>query len=53
MNTPVCKWTLDAFGGWETQCGEEFYNEFATPEDLDYKFFPWCGKPIDFRENDE
>jgi len=31
---------------WETDCGEAFVFEVDGPEQNNFKFCPFCGKPI-------
>jgi hypothetical protein len=33
-------------GYWDTQCGHSHMFFSGRPEENDYKFCPYCGKPI-------
>ena len=44
---PVCDWTwCDDDDGWSTSCDAGFIFNDGGPVDNDFKFCPYCGKPI-------
>lgn len=46
-NNVLCTWTEDYDGGvWETQCGQCFTLLEGTPEDNNFSFCCFCGKPM-------
>ena len=46
----VCVWELD-YNFYYPGCGFNYSNEFPqyTPHDKDFKFCPFCGKPIEVK----
>jgi len=42
-----CTWTYDDLEDfWETACGEAFVISEGTLEENNFRFCPFCGKPI-------
>jgi hypothetical protein len=49
MGTNVCLWLEKEDGEegyWDTGCGHSHIYIGGTPEEYEYKFCPYCGKPI-------
>jgi ssDNA-binding Zn-finger/Zn-ribbon topoisomerase 1 len=49
-NPDVCLWkyVYDEYGDrWETNCGEAFIFEIATPKEHGYNYCPKCGRPME------
>jgi hypothetical protein len=53
---PVCAWTEDADGDWETTCGQMFILLEGKPTDNDMKFCCYCGgelAQVDYTDNED
>lgn len=46
-----CKWEYDDDDFWEASCGDAFMFADAGPFENNFKFCPYCGKPLVVEEN--
>jgi hypothetical protein len=44
--TPMCQWSEDEDGNWETACGQTFVLSEGTPSENSFKFCCYCGKQL-------
>lgn len=41
-----CEWQADDDGTWDTGCGEKHVFEVDGPRENNYRFCPYCGRPL-------
>ncbi len=46
MSDPLCTWTEDEEGNWDTACGEMHTFAWDGPIENKHRFCPYCGKPL-------
>ena len=49
----VCKWTEEdpEWGRWNSGCGQTFcFDMSSSPDENDFAFCPYCGKPLEVIE---
>jgi hypothetical protein len=48
--TETCKWT-ESEGVWYTECTHDHcFSGFGAPLHFGFRFCPYCGKPIEVKE---
>ena len=46
MVMPLCIWTEDSDGTWDTQCNNRHTFFDGGPEENHYEYCPYCGKHL-------